>query len=123
MSNPMSISNNVPDTRPFVLVIGARGALGALVADAFRRHGWAVRESSREPIPSPDFHYVDLTDPATLAPALDGVDLVITTVPDPTLAAERHVLKRGGVLLNLSAGPATACGPCVARQGRRKARS
>ena len=108
MSNPMSISNNVPGTRPLVLVIGARGALGALVADAFRRHGWAVRQSSRDPIPPPDFHYVDLTDPATLAPALDGVDLVITTVPDPTLAAERHVLKRGGVLLNLSAGPATA---------------
>ena len=108
MSNPMSISNNVPGTRPVVLVIGARGALGALVADAFRRHGWAVRQSSRDPIPPPDFHYVDLTDPATLAPALDGVDLVITTVPDPTLAAERHVLKRGGVLLNLSAGPATA---------------
>ncbi len=73
-----------------------------------RRHGWAVRESSRDPIPPPDFHYVDLTDPATLAPALDGVDLVITTVPDPTLATERHILKRGGVLLNLSAGPATA---------------
>ena len=108
MSNPMSISNNVPGTRPLVLVIGARGALGALVADAFRRHGWAVRQSSRDPIPPPDFHYVDLTDPATLAPALDGVDLVITTVPDPTLAAERHVLKRGGVLLNLSAGSATA---------------
>ena len=104
----MSISNNVPGTRPLVLVIGARGALGALVADAFRRHGWAVRQSSRDPIPPPDFHHVDLTDPATLAPALDGVDLVITTVPDPTLAAERHVLKRGGVLLNLSAGPATA---------------
>ncbi len=108
MSNPMSISNNVPGTRPLVLVIGARGALGAVVADAFRRHGWAVRQSSRDPIPPPDFHYVDLTDPATLAPALDGVDLVITTVPDPTLAAERHVLKRGGVLLNLSAGPASA---------------
>ena len=99
---------HVPGTRPVVLVIGARGALGALVADAFRRHGWAVRQSSRDPIPPPDFHYVDLTDPATLAPALDGADLVITTVPDPTLAAERHVLRRGGVLLNLSAGPATA---------------
>jgi hypothetical protein len=108
MSNPMSTSNNVPGTRPLVLVIGARGALGALVADAVRQYGWAVRQSSRDPIPPPDFHYVDLTDPATLAPALDGVDLVITTVPDPTLAAERHVLKRGGVLLNLSAGPATA---------------
>ena len=104
----MSISNNVPGTQPLVLVIGARGALGALVADAIRRHGWAVRQSSRDPSPPPDFQYVDLADPATLAPALDGVDLVITTVPDLTLAAERHVLNRGGILLNLSAGPATA---------------
>jgi NAD(P)-dependent dehydrogenase (short-subunit alcohol dehydrogenase family) len=104
----MYTSNNVPDAQPRVLVIGARGALGALVADAFRRHGWAVRESSRDPSPSSACQYVDLTDPATLAPALDGVDLVITTVPDQTLAAERHVLKHGGVLLNLSAEPATA---------------
>jgi NAD(P)-dependent dehydrogenase (short-subunit alcohol dehydrogenase family) len=104
----MSISDNVPDSHPLVLIIGARGVLGALVADAFRRHGWAVRGSSRDPSRPPDFQYVDLTDPATLAPALDGVDLVVTTVPDPTLAAERHVLEHGGVLLNLSAEPATA---------------
>ena len=104
----MSISNNAPDRPPLVLVIGARGALGSLVAAAFRRHGWAVRESSRDPVPSPDFQRVDLTEPETLAPALDGVDLVVTTVPDSTLAAERHVLKHGGVLLNLSAGPAAA---------------
>jgi hypothetical protein len=104
----MHISNNAPGTRPLVLVIGARGALGALVTDAVRRHGWAVRESSRNPGQSLDLHRVDLTDPATLAPALEDVDLVITTVPDPTLAAERHVLTRGGVLLNLSAEPATA---------------
>lgn len=104
----MSVSNNAPDTRPLVLVIGARGALGTLVADAVRRHGWVVRESSRGPVHSSGSRYVDLTEPATLAPAMDGVDLVITTVPDPTLAAERHVLKHGKVLLNLSAEPATA---------------
>lgn len=104
----MPVSDNTSQARPLVLVIGARGALGALVADAVRRHGWAVRESSRDPSPSPDVRYADLTDPATLAPALDGADLVITTVPDPTLAAERYVLKHGGVLLNLSAGPAAA---------------
>jgi hypothetical protein len=64
----MPISNNSPDTRVFVLVIGARGALGALVADAVRRHGWAVRESSRDPSPSPDCHYyVDLTEGGGLA--------------------------------------------------------
>jgi hypothetical protein len=104
----MSISDNITANRPLVLVIGARGALGALVADAFQHHGWAVRRSSRKPIPSPDFQHVDLADPATLAPALDGVTLVITTVPDPTLAAEEHVLNHGGLLLNLSAEPAAA---------------
>jgi hypothetical protein len=61
----MSITNDVPGTRPLVPVIGARGALGSLVADAVRRHGWAVRASSRDPSPPPGFQYVDLTDPAT----------------------------------------------------------
>ena len=116
----MSISGNAPGTRPLVLVIGARGALGALVADAVRQHRWAVRQSSRDPSPPPDFQYVDLADPATLAPALDGVDLVITTVPDPALAAERHVLKRGGILLNLSAGPATALRSLRGQAGQAK---
>lgn len=108
MSIRMSASNETDAAPPVVLVIGARGALGALVADAARRHGWAVRESSRDPDRPPDWEHVDLADPATVAPALEGVDLVITTVPDPALAAERHVLERGGLLMNLSAGPATA---------------
>lgn len=104
MTNP----DNIPGGRPLVLVIGARGALGALVADAFGQHGWAVRAASRNRDPSSGFQYLDLTDAAALGPALDGADLVVTTVPDLTLAAERHVLEHGGVLVNLSAGPATA---------------
>ena len=59
-----------------------------------------------------DFRYVDLaaasTLPSTLPAALEGVDLVVSTVPDPTLAAERHILENGGVMLNLSAEPASA---------------
>jgi len=116
----VSTSDNVPGTQPLVLVIGARGALGALVADAVRRHGWAVRVSGRDPIPRPGFQHADLTDPATLGPAPGGVDLVITTVPDPALAAERHVLRRGGVLLNLSAGPATALRSLRREEGQAK---
>ena len=96
------------DPPPSVLVIGARGALGALVADAFARDGWEVRTAGRAPDPSPAHRYVDLADPGTLEPAMEGMDVVVTTVPDPTLAAERRVLAAGGLLLNLSAGPAAA---------------
>ena len=93
---------------PSVLVIGAGGALGALVVDAFRRRGWTVHEAGRRRTASPGFRYVDLTVASTLPPVVEGVDLVVSTVPDPTLAAERHVLENGGVMLNLSAEPARA---------------
>ena len=94
--------------KPSVLVIGARGALGALTADAFQCAGWQVRTGGRSADTSPASRYVDLAEPSTLEAALDGIDLVVTTVPDPTLAAERHVLAHGGLLLNLSAEPAAA---------------
>jgi len=92
----MSSSNDISGAQPLVLVVGAHGALGTLVADAVHRRGWALRRSSRDPSRSPGFHHVDLNDPATLPPALDGVDVVITTVPDPALAAELYVLEHGG---------------------------
>ncbi len=91
-----------------VLVIGAGGALGALVADAFQRRGWTVHEAGRTPTASQNFRPLDLTAVSTLQSALKGVDLIVSTVPDPTLSAERYVLEHGGVMLNLSAEPATA---------------
>lgn len=90
------------------LVIGARGVLGALVVDAFAQRGWTVLEGGRGSSTTPSFRYVDLADSSTLPAALGGVDLVVSTVPDPGLAAERYVLKNGGVMLNLSAEPASA---------------
>jgi hypothetical protein len=93
--------------QPSVLVIGARGALGSLVADAFEKEGWLVRPAGRRPLPDASYRYVDLADPHTVPAALRDTDLVVTTVPDPRLTAERHVLTHGGRLLNLSAGPAT----------------
>ncbi len=104
----MTVLNNSSKTTQTVLVIGARGALGTLVADAFRRRGWTVHEAGRTPAASQSFRYVDLAAASTLPAALEGVDLVVSTVPDPTLAAERHVLEHGGVMLNLSAEPAEA---------------
>lgn len=96
------------DIGPSVLVIGAGGALGTLVVDAFRRRGWTVHDAGRTPTSSPTFRHVDLADAATLPAALEGIDLVVSTVPDARLAAERHVLANGGVMINLSAEPATA---------------
>ena len=95
-----------PRTQPSVLVVGARGALGSLVADAFQQAGWLVRPGGRRSLPDAGYRYVDLADPDTVPAALRETDLVVTTVPDPHLTAERHVLAHGGRLLNLSAGPA-----------------
>ncbi len=104
----MNASETPRATRPSVLVIGAGGALGTLVVDSFHRAGWAVHRGGRIAGSAPDFRYVDLAAPATVPPALEGVDLVVSTVPDSTLTAERHVLAHGGAMINVSAGPAAA---------------
>ncbi|MDN5913968.1 MAG: NAD-dependent epimerase/dehydratase family protein [Pseudonocardia sp.] len=91
-----------------VLVIGAYGALGSLTAEAFRRAGWSVLAGTRRRSTAADVRHVDLDEPATVDAALTDVDAVINTVPDGALRAERAVLRRGGVLVNLSALPAAA---------------
>ncbi len=89
-----------------VLVIGARGALGALAGHAFRDAGWAVRLGARRP--GPEQIWLDLDRPESIAAALQAEELVVNTVPHPDLVAERHVLARGGALINVSALPAAA---------------
>ena len=51
---------------------------------------------------------MDLDEPDTLEQALDGIDLIVSTVPDERLVAERMVLSRGGMLINVSAMAASA---------------
>ena len=70
-----------------VLVLGAGGALGTLVVHAFRGAGWKVYPAGRRPLPDPDFRSVDLDRPIR-PQVLDGVDLVISTVPQPGLPME-----------------------------------
>jgi hypothetical protein len=88
-----------------VLVIGSQGALGSTVVRAFERAGWEVHRAARRPGTS--FRLVDLGTPDTLRRAFDGIDVVVNTVPHAGLAAERAVLERGGLLLNISALPAS----------------
>src|ERR1700728_4166638 len=86
-----------------VLVIGAQGAMGSLLSEAFARAGWSVLRGGRRPDEGADFRHVDLDEPDAAAPGGGGGDLIVTAVPDLTLSAERMVLDRGGLLINVSA--------------------
>jgi hypothetical protein len=86
-----------------VLVIGAQGVLGSLAVRAFDGAGWRVRRGSRRADPHPDHVHVDLDEPESLAAAIGDTDVVVNTVPDEALVAERMVLSRGGLLINVSA--------------------
>ena len=47
-----------------------------------------------------DARLVDLDRPETLSAALEGVDLVISSIEDREARAERHIVRHGGVLLS-----------------------
>ncbi len=89
----------VSSTLPTVLVIGASGRVGGEVCRQLRDAGARVRAATRHPEAMPPGSYdeavaVDLTDPATLGPALDGVDAVHLMWPffDTTEDARRKAL-------------------------------
>jgi hypothetical protein len=85
------------------LVIGAQGVLGHFVARALQAAGWRVWRGGRRFETAADFRLVDLDDPSTITAAAAGAELVITTVAHPSLAAERAVLRSGGLLLGVGA--------------------
>lgn len=91
-----------------VLVLGAQGVLGSILAGAFSRSSWEVYRGGRRPDGDPRFRHVDLDRPETLEAALAGVELVVNPVPHAAMTPERVVLRRGGTLVNISAGPAAA---------------
>ena len=87
---------------PTILVIGAQGVLGALTAEICRNEGWTVLRGGRRAEDAPDFRLVDLDRPETVAAACADADIVINAVEDPQCRAERHVLERGGTILNMA---------------------
>ena len=90
------------NTEGRVCVIGAQGTLGNTIVKQFEAAGWTVHPAGRRPDRRKGFRQLDLDRPETVGRALHDVDLVVSTVPDPKLAAERFVLERGGVLVNCS---------------------
>lgn len=102
-----------PTTR--VLIIGARGVLGGLTARAFRHAGWEVRAAARRAA-SGEIE-LDLDLPASVSRALREDELVVNTVPNRELIAERLVLERGGTLINISALPAASVRALRAQAG------
>jgi hypothetical protein len=88
------------------LVIGAQGVLGSFIARGFRDAGYVVTRGGRRSEGAEDFLLVDLDRPDTVAQACGEADLVVSTVRHPALAAERAVLRAGGLLLNLQDYPA-----------------
>jgi hypothetical protein len=103
-----------------VCVIGAQGALGGIVLDGFRARGWTALPAGRRADRREGFRHVDLRRPETLESALEGVDLVISTVADPGLAAERWVLEHGGTLVNCSHASGAAAQTLEAEAGPAK---
>jgi hypothetical protein len=87
-----------------VLILGGQGVLGSMVADAFSQAGWTTVRASRRVGAAPGIQPVDLGSPETLENALDDVkpDLVVSAVPDASLTAERSVIRRGGLIVNVS---------------------
>ena len=96
-----------PDTGR-VLILGGQGVLGTMIAETFTASGWTAMRGGRRPESGADFRHVDLTRPETLEKAFAESDLIVNTVPDEQLVAERMVLDGGGALINVSAMAADA---------------
>lgn len=103
-----------------VCVIGAQGSLGNSVARQFASAGWTVYPAGRRADTRDGFRRLDLDRPETLGPALQDVDLVVSTVSHPGLTAERWVLEHGGILVNCSHNDAPVAAAMAAEAGKAK---
>ena len=91
-----------------ILVLGAQGVLGRFTATALQAAGHRVLRGGRRAETASDFRLVDLDRLDTLVEALNGVDLVVSSIEDPQVRAEREILRRGGLLLSQATLPTPA---------------
>lgn len=98
-------------------VIGGQGALGRVVVASLSSAGWSVYPAGRRPDGRDGFRHIDLEQPSSLGPALQDVDLVVSTVPDPRFVAEHWVLEHGGLLVNCSHAPGAVAASLTAEIG------
>ena len=89
-----------------ILVLGAQGTLGRFTAQRLKDAGHRVLRGGRRPEHAPDFRLVDLDRIETFSAAMEGVDLVVSSIEDPHTRAEREILRRGGVLISQATIPA-----------------
>ncbi|MGO1172753.1 MAG: SDR family oxidoreductase [Actinomycetaceae bacterium] len=83
-----------------VLVVGGTGSIGRHVAARALADGHRVRVLTRRPGSAPagtDVVAGDLTDPATLGPAVDGIDAVVFTHGAPYASDAARDVDYGGV--------------------------
>src|ERR1700749_2286567 len=92
--------------RTNMLVLGGHGVLGAMIADRAQAAGCTATRSSRRPWEG--FGQDVVVDPKTLEKVIAEADVIVSTIPDEQLVAERMVLDRGGLLINVSAIAASA---------------
>lgn len=95
-------------TKKTILMLGAQGVLGRFTASALQAAGHKVYRAGRRTEDSADFRCVDLDRMETLTAALQGIDLVVSTIEDPQVRAELAILRQGGVLLSAATIPAGA---------------
>lgn len=85
-----------------VLVVGAQGVLGSFLARRFAADGWEVTRAGRRPEDADDFRLLDLADREAVEAAVAGASLIVNMARNPALHLEREVLRKGGILLELS---------------------
>lgn len=74
-----------------ILVTGATGTIGGHVTRLLTARGVPFRAMSRTPADLPNAVQADFTDPASLTPALSGVDAVFLVTVPPTPSADHDL--------------------------------
>lgn len=74
-----------------IAIVGGRGVIGGAIADALRADGHEVTvvTHNRRYAGAPGFRYADMLQPDTLAPALEGAEVVVQSANFPTYPIEK----------------------------------